>query len=105
MNNGQKHSKKSKSKLVIDRKLIDLVKFFISSNIAVQALSSKHLRRALSFKLSRRSFKKKVLPDLLTVVYKELDTKLISAASITLITDIWSSCTRFLLFENKTYKN
>ena len=68
-----------------------MVKFFLTSNVAMQALENKYLRESLQFKLSRYSFKKVILPNILIFLYQEISNKLINSRFITLITDIWTN--------------
>jgi hypothetical protein len=70
--------------------LISLVKFFISSNVALSALDNKHLRDALKIKISIYSFKKDILPSMVLDMIKKIRPKLVMAEFVVLITDIWS---------------
>ncbi len=69
---------------------ISLVKFFISSNVAISALENKHLRDALKIKISKYSFKKEILPSMVSDLEKKISLKLVMAEFVVLITDIWS---------------
>ena len=76
---------------VLDKKKLCLVKFFLSSNIAMKALENKYLREALSFKLSRYSFKEVILPEMIVFLKEKISRKLMQAEFICLITDIWTN--------------
>ena len=80
---------------LIDEKTLNLAKFFVTCNVAVRALKNKYIRRLLEIKLTRNSFVKIVLPQMMTTLKNEIELKLISSSSVCLITDIWSSETRY----------
>lgn len=77
----------------LDSQSIALVKFFIESNIAMNALSNKHLRSILTVKLkpSRYSFKNVFIPEMMSHLNNALSQKLRNASYIHLITDIWTN--------------
>jgi hypothetical protein len=56
---------KSKPKKLIDKKQLSLVKFFLTSNVAMEALENPHLRDVLDVKLSKYSFKNVILPNMM----------------------------------------
>ena len=82
---------KSKPRKQINKKQLSLVKFFLTSNIAMEALENKHLRDALDVKLSKYSFKNVILPNMIVFLKNVISNKLIEAKFITLITDIWTN--------------
>jgi hypothetical protein len=47
-----KEETKSILKKILDKKQLNLVKFFLSSNVAMEALENKYLRNCLQLKLS-----------------------------------------------------
>jgi hypothetical protein len=55
--------------LKLDSKMLNLVKFFINSNVAVVSLRDKYLRKCFNFKLGKYSFQKKILPSLLDLIF------------------------------------
>jgi hypothetical protein len=65
-----------------------LVKFFPSFNVAMEALENKYLRDYLQLKLSKFSFKKVILPNMMIFLETVISNKLSDAKFITLITDI-----------------
>ena len=86
-----KEEAKFKPRKLLDKKQLNLVKFFITSNVAMQALENKYLRDCLQFKLSKYSFKKVILPKMIAHMKNIITNKLVDAKYITLITDIWTN--------------
>ena len=76
-----------------------LVKYFISSNTSLSELANPHLLALINhlagpnkpIKLPLyNKFRHTLLPKVLEMMYKELESKLKSAASVILIVDMWS---------------
>ena len=76
---------------MIDKKQLNLVKFFLTSNVGMQALENKYSRHSLQLKLSKYSFKKVILPNMMVFIKTVITNKLVDAKFITLITDIWTN--------------
>lgn len=68
-----------------------MVKFFIDSNVALEALKSKSLRKVLDLKIGKHHFEKVILPDIDRYVHNKIEEKLQAASYVTLLTDIWSN--------------
>lgn len=84
-------AKALKGKKPLSFKLMCLVKFFIESNIALDALKNKHLRNALDLKIGKYKFENTILPEINEYVINKVEEKMQSASFINLITDIWSN--------------
>ncbi len=77
----------------MDSKKFSLVKFFIDANMPMKALESVHLREMVDSRLAKFSFRERILPDIIQHLESVIATKLQSAHSIHIITDIWTSNT------------
>jgi hypothetical protein len=77
----------------LDEKSLALVKFFIESNIAMEALSNKHLRSILPVKFTpgKYSFRNVFIPEMMSHLSNAITEKLMGAIYINLITDIWTN--------------
>ena len=47
----------------LDRTTLNLIKFFINSDVAISALRDSHLRQVMTVKLDKFAFTKRILPD------------------------------------------
>jgi hypothetical protein len=65
-----------------------MVKFFITSNVALEALENPWLRECINVILSKYPFKYVILPNTMIFLNTIISNKLIDAKFITLITDI-----------------
>ena len=86
-----KEEVKAKPKKILDKKQLNLVKFFITSNVALEALENPWLRECINVKLSKYSFRNVILPNMMIFLNTIISNKLIDAKFITLITDIWTN--------------
>jgi hypothetical protein len=75
----------------IDTNTISLIKFFIDSNVALDALEDRNLRKILPVRLSKYSFKQTILPQMMQFLYSSLSTYLRQAQFVSLTTDIWTN--------------
>jgi hypothetical protein len=74
----------------LDSSTINMVKFFLNSNIAVRSFQDKYLRRELKLKLGKYALSKRVIPDVLKFMYKCVEERLQMCDHVHLITDIWT---------------
>lgn len=79
----------------IDPDTLSIIKFFISSNTSMIALKNKHLRDYMSrhnIKLPcHNTFVDSYIPNVLSKLYKVIESRLQKASCISLIADIWTN--------------
>ena len=74
-----KEEVKAKPKKILDKKQLNLVKFFITSNVALEALENPWLRECINVKLSKYSFRNVILPNMMIFLNTIISNKLIDA--------------------------
>jgi hypothetical protein len=93
----------------IDTDTINLVKFFVKSNLSLNVFQSKEFRDIVKVKLtSKHSFRNNVLPLVLKKMREIINEKLQKAISVSLISDIWSNSSMhdfIALVASISYKN
>lgn len=76
----------------VDIELLNIVKFFLKSNLSLTVFESKEFRDIVKIKLnSKKSFQNEILPNVLDKVYSCINEKLNKAKVVSLIADIWSN--------------
>ena len=82
---------KQPKKTVIDDTNLKLIKYFISSNVALKELKNKWLRELISVEVlpGPHSFRKRILPEVYKRLRQEIELRLKEASSICLLTDLW----------------
>lgn len=79
----------------ISKDHLDLIKYIIDSNGAIEQLGKKSLRRILRFEVpSKEKFRNVLLPAIMKKMGEAIETKLQSAESICLIVDLWCKNSR-----------
>ena len=86
---------RAKEKATIDDNMLDLIKYFISSNNSLTELKNKYFRRLMKKAKIKspdyRTFVNGFLPELMKSLHEKILSKLTHAQSIGLITDIWTN--------------
>ena len=77
----------------LDQNTLNIVKFFLNSNVAILSLKDKYLRRILPIKLGKYAFNKVILHEVIEYMYSQLSEKLLKTTFVHLITDIWTGMT------------
>jgi hypothetical protein len=87
----QYESYKQPKKTAIDDTNLKLIKYFISSNVALKELKNKWLRELISVELlpGPHSFRKRILPAVYEKLRQEIELRLKESSSICLLTDLW----------------
>ena len=78
----------------LDDNLYDLVRFFISSNSSLSQIMNPYLRKLIEHKMSLpspKTFRHTLIPQVYEQMKSVIDSRLDSALSICLITDIWTN--------------
>jgi hypothetical protein len=76
----------------ISEDAINLTKFFLSSNIATQALQNPYLQKSLKQDIPKeKTFVSSIIPKVVKRVKKKLEIYLQNALTVALIVDIWDS--------------
>lgn len=68
-----------------------VVKFFITSNLALLALKNPYLRELTRINIGKYALTKRIVPNLIEKMNSELEKKFQAATCIHLMVDIWSS--------------
>ena len=78
----------------ISDELLQVVKFFISSNTSMKQLENPELRACFQLKLPcQQTFVTTYMPQVLDKVYDEIGEQLASCDNVCLVTDIWTNKT------------
>lgn len=75
----------------LDAKTKNIVKFFVSSNVAVDALQDKNYRACIKTDIGKFSFIHRILPAVFDIMKTQINVRLQKALYLHLITDIWTS--------------
>jgi hypothetical protein len=75
----------------ICQKKLDLIRFFIRSNVAMKSLKNRFLRALLPFHMTYNTFCNSLIPCVVKKIHDKLDAELRGAHFVHLITDCWSS--------------
>jgi hypothetical protein len=89
-----KYRNVGKTKPIFSEDMLNLVKFFVSTNAALTAVTNPFLRELLSSKIilpGPFSFRNQILPSITKELYQLINSKLDNALSVCLITDIWTN--------------
>jgi hypothetical protein len=70
---------------------LKLIKYFISSNVALKELKNRWLRELISIELlpGPHSFHKRILPAVYEKLRQEIELRLKESSSICLLTELW----------------
>lgn len=87
---------KSNNNMMIGRKyknntVSSVVKFFITSNLAILALKNPYLRELTRINIGKYALTKRIVPNLIEKMDSELEKKFQNATNIHLMVDVWSS--------------
>jgi hypothetical protein len=74
-----------------DEQTSNLIKFFLNSNLAINACKDKYLRKLLKAPLGKYSLSNTIIPNIMDKLNDELEKKFQAAKYIHLVVDIWSS--------------
>jgi hypothetical protein len=75
----------------LDMNKFKFLRYFMRNNDALKALRDPDLRELLPPGMCEKTFKLRYLPEIMDSLHDEIESKLRSAISITIISDIWSS--------------
>ena len=87
-------SNESPDNKVINDDLMNLILFFLTSNVSLDSLENTHLRNLLAPKienLGKYTFRNKYLPLAMEHLHKALTVKFKHARTVALISDLWST--------------
>lgn len=77
--------------LKLDKNTFHLIRFFVNSNVAIEALRDPDLREVLKVDIpDSRTFKRRILPRIKQILHDQLVDRLRAASVVSLIADIWS---------------
>ena len=86
-------SEKSSKLSELDNETFNLIKYFISSNTSLCELQNKYFRKIIDKEVKLPcyyTFRNQILPVIMQKLYASIEQKLIKAATICLIVDIWT---------------
>ena len=100
-----KSKKKTKSGMVLSDAKLNLIKFFITSNLALKQLENVYLRKCLKDEIKLpcvKTFRTTFINEIIGLLHDKIQIKCQEASFITLIPDQWSDTanTHFLGTEN-----